>query len=263
MKKTSLIVLLITLLLTSCNPARSDREEDDADNPHINSVSELTDDKLNLFPAALVYKLKSYNSYKSVTKGSTHATGFLIDVTQSIDASVIKGEYSYYDNESHSSIVNTVHAGYYKGDKAVYADNGGAYQKSSIEDYLKIYGTYPLDNSIEGYLIKEGVTVSRLESEQNYKFKVIFDKDKTTTNVKIQMRQFGGLDRDPTFVEDTEMIFTVKEDLTPISMELKSHYKATKVLETDCHQTYTVTYSNFNETIEIPKLNEVISLFSE
>ena len=181
--------------------------------------------------------------------------------TQTISATAIKGEYSFLTNESHSKIVKTAHSAYFKDDKVVYNDNKGKYQSSSLKDYLIRYGSYPFDNSIEGYLIKEGVTVTKEISDTDYKFKLMFDKEICTTNVKIEMRQFGGLDQDPSFIEDIEMLITVKQDLTPITLEFSSHYSAQKIISTDCHQKYTVTYSNFNETIEIPNLEEIISYF--
>ena len=264
MKKRALtLVLSIITCLTGCKKAdQSDREIDDAPlDPGIHSVDEINDSNINSFAAAFLYKLKSYSSYKAVTEGTTHVTGFLTDVTQTISATAIKGEYSFLTNESRSKIVKTAHSAYFKDDKVVYNDNKGKYQSSSLKDYLIRYGSYPFDNSIEGYLIKEGVTVTKETSDADYKFKLMFDKEICTTNVKIEMRQFGGLDQDPSFIEDIEMLITVKQDLTPITLEFSSHYSAQKIISTDCHQKYTVTYSNFNETIEIPNLEEIISYF--
>ena len=77
------------------------------------------------------------------------------------------------------------------------------------------------------------------------------------------MRQFGGLDSDPVFIKDTVMLITVKQDLTPVTLELSSYYSAAKIIETNCHQNYVVTYSNFDEIIQIPNLDEMTSYFSE
>lgn len=265
MKNRSLpLFILAATCLSGCQTQQSSREDNikpsDVD---INSVDDINDSNINSFASAFFYKLKSYSSYKAVTEGSTHATGFLVDVTQTISATVIKGEYSYLSNESHSTMVNTSHVAYYKDNKAVYNDNGASYETSSIEDYLAKYGTYPFDNSIEGYLLNDGVIVTRETSDTDYRFKVKFDKDKCTTNVKIQMRQFGGLDSDPVFTKDTVMLITVKQDLTPVTLELSSYYSATKIIETNCHQNYVVTYSNFDEIIQIPNLDEVTSYFNE
>lgn len=238
-------------------PSSSAIPEIDAEN--------LSDDKLNEFPVRFLGKLASFSSYKSVTQGQTSAEmlGGLIKVDQTIEVTAIKSDYSYLINESHSNLVNTVHIAYYHEDKAVYKDNNGEYQTSSINDYLNIYGTYPLETAIEGYSIAgESIkSVTRMESDNDFKFKLVFDKEKATNNVKIQMKKFGELDDYPVFTEDTIMEITVKKDFTPVSLVLSSHYKATKMMETECTQNYTVTYSMFNETIEIPNFDDVKDKF--
>lgn len=239
-------------------PSSSTKPEVDAEN--------LSDEELNKFPLYFLRKLAGYNSYKAVTQGKTSAEilGGLLKVDQTIDVTAIKSEYSYLINESHSDMVNTIHIAYYFGDKAVYKDNDGDYQVSSISDYLDIYGTYPLETAIEGYCVTgESVkSVTRMESEADFKFKVVFDKENATNNVKIQMKKFGELDDYPTFTDDTVMEITVKKDFAPVSLVLTSHYKATKIMESDCTQNYIVTYSSFDETIEIPNLDEVKNKFN-
>lgn len=58
------------------------------------------------------------------------------------------------------------------------------------------------------------------------------------------------------------MTLTVQNNYTPVKIELDSKYKAKKFLETDCHQTYTVTFSNYNENIEVPDVESVKGLFN-
>ena len=248
---------IISVSSSAVQPSSSVAPEIDADN--------LSDDKLNEFPLYFLRKLAGFTSYKAVTQGKTSAEilGGLIKVDQSIDVTAIKSDYSYLINESHSDMVNTVHIAYYHNDKAVYKDNDGEYQVSSINDYLDIYGTYPLETAIEGYTITgESIkSVTRIESETDFKFKVVFDKEKATNDVKIQMKKFGELDDYPSFTDDTIMEITVKKDFTPVNLVLTSHYKATKIMESVCTQNYTVTYSAFDETIEIPNLDEVKNKF--
>ena len=225
------------------------------------TAGNLSEKQLSKFPSYLVDKLSSYSSYEARTKGETIATVPLLgDVTQTIQVTAIKGTISYLNNESHSSMVDTVHTAYFRRMKTAYQDNDGKLQAASLENYLSIYGTYPFESAIEGYIITGDAvkSVTRTKAGTNYKFTVVFDKEKATNNVKIQMKQFGGLDDYPVFQEDTTMDIIVKNDFTPVSLELRAHYKATKVLETDCAQSYTVSYSSFNETIDIPGLTDEI-----
>ena len=212
-------------------------------------------------------KLSNYTSYKSETHGSTKAKvsilGIPIETEQSIDVEVVKGEYSYLKNESHSSLVNTVHTAYFH-DKDVVSNNGNGYSKTTLSEYLNTYGTYPFDNAIEGYTISEN-SITSIEniSEQgaeNYKFKIVFNTENCTNNVKIQMREFGGLDDYPV-INKVEIVLTVQNNFTPISLDLESDYVAKKGMESSCHQAYTVTFSNFNEAIECPGLSDAIEQF--
>ena len=225
---------------------------------------EIEEKDYKKIPSYLYSKMTTYSSYQSVTKGQTLSDFLGSKITQSIDATAIKGEYSYMKNES-KGMVNTVHEAYYKNQKAVYRDkNSGDFSKSSIEDYLNIYGTYPFDTSIEGYLINEDSikSVEKISHENStYIFKVIFDEEKSTNNVKIQMKKFGGLDEYPVF-SLIEMTFTFSEDFTLKTIDLHSKYKAKKIFSTDCEQTYTVTYSRYNEAIELPDLDSVKDLFN-
>lgn len=209
-------------------------------------------------------KLNKYKSYKSVTKGKTSAQVLFINTDQSIEVTTIKGDYSYMINESHSSFVNTSHTVYFHDGKALFKDNDAKeYSLSPLNEYLKIYGVYPFENTIEGYLSGEGciLSIEKVESENDYKFEISFSPDLATNNVKIQMQKFGGLDDYPVFSE-ISLILTIKNDFTPVSIDLDSKYKAKKTIETSCHQQYTVTFSDFDAEIEIPNLSDVKSKFN-
>ena len=58
------------------------------------------------------------------------------------------------------------------------------------------------------------------------------------------------------------MTLTFGEDFTLSTIALLSKYKAKKFLTTDCEQYYLVTYSNYNENIEVPNLDSVKNLFN-
>ena len=133
-----------------------------------------------------------------------------------------------------------------------------------MNDYLDKYGTYPFGNAIEGYKVTgdaiKSITKMAMAGE-NYRFKLIFDAEKATNNVKIQMKEFGSLDELPTFTDIT-IIMTLQNDYTPVKLDLESHYKAKQGVTTSCTQKYTVTFSNFNENIEVPNLDAVKDKFN-
>lgn len=268
MKKLYLLALSFPILLAGCKGPNERQTPVDPVEPVDPSgedvtASSLKEEELAKFPSLLINKLKTYKSYKQVSKGNTVATVLGMDVDQSIDVTAIKGEYSYLHNASHSDIKDTAHVAYYHENTVVSKDKDTEYEKRSLDEYLKIYGTYPFENTIEGYLLTDGAvkSVSRTKVNDDYQFSLVFNKDKSANNVGIQMQKFGGLDEPPTFEEDINIAITVKEDFTPITLQLSSHYTAKVFLPSDCKQNYTVTYSDFDETIEIPGLSDVQSYF--
>ena len=281
MKKPILLILLTPLMLSACTGGSSSsrsREDDSSSTSSISSsstsedsssvvveplISDLSENEYNKIPENYLNKLRKYNTYKSVTTGETVSHVMFFDVTQKIDVTVIKSEYSYMTNASDSSMYSSYHEAYYHNDKAAYKNKGDDnYTVSSLTDYLNKYGIYPFEHSIEGYKISgDAITSITKEGQEGdtYKFKIVFDKDKATNNVSIQMKEFGELDDYPVF-DDIAITMTLKNDYTPIKLELESHYDAKKMVGTSCHQTYTVTFSDFNADIAVPNLEAIKAL---
>lgn len=229
-------------------------------------VSDLTEADYGLFVGHYLRKMASFSSYKAITKGSTVAKVLFIETTQSIDVTLIKSDYSYLKNESHSSLVNTVHECYFHGKETLYRDeDNGEFSKKTLNEYLDVYGVYPFDQAVEGYdVLSEGCVKSTEKigvEEGVHTFKLTLDVEKSSNNVRIQMKQFGGLDDYPVF-SSIAISVSVEEDYTPKAIQLVSEYKAKKFMESDCRQEYTVTFSSLNETIDVPQLREVREKYS-
>ena len=262
--KHSLILSVISLTLVGCNNKENKTREQDVPqdvDPSI-KVENIEEKDYKKIPSYISSKMNSYSSYKSVTEGET-VTTFIIQVTQSINATAIKGGYSYLKNESHGSFVNTIHEAYYHSSNTIYKDSdSGDFSSSSLDEYLNNYGTYPFDSSIEGYLVNEQYveSVTKVSSENSdYIFKVVLNSETSTNNVKIQMKKFGGLDDYPT-ISLIEMNLLISNDFTLKRIDLHSKYKAKKGVSTNCEQNYTVNFFNYNENIEIPNLDSVKDL---
>ena len=232
--------------------------------PKEKTVADLTEEEYKTIPEIFVSKLESYSSYKAVTSGVTKATVIGITTDQSIEVTAIKGEYSYLNNGSHSNLVNTVHKAYFHNQKACFRDSDkGDYTLDTMVSYLETYGVDPFGHALEGYKIEEEdiLSVTKVESQLDHKFKISFNTETCTAAVGKQMKKFGDLKDVPAFSR-IDITVTLKNDFTPVQLELDSEYKAKKAVlfinvDTDCHQTYTVTYGNIGEAIEIPGLQEV------
>ena len=273
------VFLLSLLLLSSCsnnNESILSRITESDESSSISTTSEipleehylheLEENEYKSFYKYYYQKLTTYKSYKAVTKGVTKSVvlGF-INVDQSIDATVIKNkEYGYFTNASHSDFANTEHEAYYHNDKSVYKDYGeNEYHTSSLENYLNKYGFYFYDHLIEGFIINEE-TITNIainKEEDNYLVSLDLDIETSTNNVKIQMKEFGGLDNYPSF-KNINLKLLLQDDYTPIYIALDASYDASKGVGSSCHQTYQVDFSLYNENIEIPGLEKIKELFN-
>ena len=267
-KRKILLCALIPFALAGCKP-KENKTREVVDDPVVDVLPDITPEQAqevepSKVPALVYSKLASYKSYKAVTSGTTVAKLWGIPVNQTIDVTVLKSDFSYLRNESKGT-VNTVHEAYYHDSKAVYRDKESAdFTVKTLDEYLQIYGTYPFDKGVEGYLINNDAVKSVTKgesSDSNLVYNLEFDPEKSTNNVKIQMQKFGGLDEYPVF-SLIEMKLTVTTDFTLVKLDLHSKYTAKKVMNTDCEQNYTVSYSNYNETLEIPNLESVKALFN-
>ena len=292
MKKYPLLLLLGSLLLTGCsivqeessseledyeepeevepiNDNTSSNGESSEEESNVNLVSKLKKENYNLFPTYYLEKLSSYNSFKTVTSGTTESSVLFVTVNQAINVTAIKnGEYSYQYNKSESNMFSSEHTAYYHNDKAAYKEknskgkNDADYIVTSLDAYLTKFGIYPFANAIEGYItMGEALTnvARKKSSDENFVFKLTLDKEKATKNVKVQMKEFGALDKEPEFSK-IELTLTVKDDYTPVKIDLESKYTAKQGASASCTQKYTVTFSNFNEDIEIPGLDNIKGL---
>lgn len=221
------------------------------------TVADLNSDLSN-FISLYMTKLASFKNYKSVTKGSTKATVLFIETTQTIDVTSIKGEYCYLKNESHGA-VDSVHEAYFHDGNALVKNlNEEQFSKVAMNDYLNSYGVNPYGYNIEGYSINgDAITsISKSATETNA-FEIVFDNEKATNNVRIQMKAFGSLDDYPVF-SSIKVTIHVQENLTPIKYVVEASYNAKRFgIDTACQQKYEVTFSDFDANPEIPNLSEI------
>ena len=238
---------------TSSAESESSSESESTSSEEEVRASDLTAEQYSLFLQRFFQKRNSYDSYQAITAGKTATI-----VDQSIDVTVIKGkEYSYLYNHSKSFFLETAHTCYFHGEKTLSKNKDDRdFALLDLNEYLDIYGVYPFENSLEGYECSGQaiLSINKENAGDNTIFTFNFDPEKATTNVRIQMKKFGNLGDYPKF-SSVKVSVTVQDDFTPVTIDVDTQYKAKMVFETDCHQTYKVTYSRFNEEIEIPDLD--------
>jgi len=264
MKHAAAFLLTLSVLtLASCHTPQGPLSWESEDWPSSSSVyssdasaSEESTTRTKDFITSYMEKLSSLASYKSVTKGTTKAKVLFIETTQTIDVTSIKSEYRYLKNESHGA-VDTVHEAYFHDDATLVKNLGEEkYSPKTLEEYLSAYGVNPYGHNIEGYSVSKEAIVSVEEKEGNSHL-VTFDPAKATNNVRIQMKAFGGLDDYPIF-SHIEILIKTDADLTPLTYNVKADYKARRFgFDSDCHQEYEVTFSEVNQSPEIPNLEQI------
>ena len=209
---------------------------------------------INTIPIKFVDRYACLTGFKSETSGQTVSNVFGLNVTQSIYSVVIKnGERAYLSNKSESSFVKTSITSYFYNGKVNYKYKNDDYKVTDLLTYLGKFGVDPVGRSIEGFKIddKTVLSVESVAVDKDYRFKIVLDPETSADAVKIQAKEFGGLDAYPVF-SSIVLIVTMNNCFDPISIELSTEYKAKLLVETNCKQHYVVTFSDVNGEIAIP-----------
>ena len=209
---------------------------------------------INEIPVIYAYKFAKLPSFVAETNGSTVADVLFISYTQKIYAKIEKsGDVAHYNNKSNSALVNTDHDAYFYGQNAWYL-SGEEYVKTSLEDYLSVFGVNPVGRGIEGYLVTaqtvKSVELIKKTEADDYVFLIELDGEAASSANKVQMKKFGSLSDYPEFLS-LYLTLTVKEDFSPVSIRVKAEYYANFLGKTKCMQDYTVTFTSVNEKVDI------------
>lgn len=201
-------------------------------------VDKFKDEEIPLVFMEKLYRLKHYTKE---TIGETVAT-MIIKYTQKIHNVYTQTEdEKHLITKSNSSLVNVYHEAYFDDMVKVRNDDDDEFVMISYDEYNATYGFMPFSFSIEGFdLVPEAIISS--EKVGDYQYKVVIDASCCSKNVNIQMKKFGKLTDDVEF-KSVEMIITMKEDFTPITIDYKSEYVASVGIKSNCVQSYVVTYT--------------------
>lgn len=216
--------------------------------------SEITDAKEVAF--AFMQKQSELKSYQIDTTGTTVAKS-LISYTQNISNLTIKNGADYFQQATSSSaLVKMEHQAFVNGDKVAYRNAlTGDLLTAAKTDYTDVYGITPDQTAIGGFVINENTlkSASKVEGEAlTYRFDVDVS-DSATSNMKRQMKEFGGLKGYPEFTS-VRLTLTIKDDWTPVSLAVEADYNIDIAVlgKTSCTQKLESTYSKVNEAVTIP-----------
>ncbi len=196
-------------------------------------------------------------SHKLLTKGKTVAS--TMSYTQNIESVEIKsGDVGSVDYKSTSTLVNLYHTVYVKGNDVIYKENNKQGSINNVTDYRKKYGVAPCDGVLGGY----DITLKSLLSASYNKddsgkltMNLSVDGELVSAAMKVQMKQFGGLEALPVF---SKLTFTIVcndgENLSSYSVYAEYAIKKRVVIVTDmtCKMDMTVTVYDYDEKLEFP-----------
>ena len=231
--------------------------------------AKVTPDKVN--PEYAIYytlgQLANATSYESTGTGSS-VTKKIITYTQTTGGRVVKKDGMYYsESTSNSTFVNVRHEAVVKGNNLTYRNDGGSINTTTRQEYVKTYGVTP-DKLLTGHVYNpETVTNAKLAKIENglYYFTFELDKNKSTTILKYQMKQFGGLSNYPTFKENATVTLVINERFYPVSVKYSSKYTVNIAVLGDCNCTETneITFFSFNDNTTIPDESKFVGALNK
>ena len=196
-------------------------------------------------------------SHKLLTKGKTVAS--TMSYTQNIESVEIKsGDIGSVDYKSTSALVNLYHTVYVKGDDVIYKENNKQGSINNITDYRKKYGVAPCDGVLGGYDITlKSILSASYNKDDSGKLTINLsvDGELVSAAMKVQMKQFGGLEALPVF---SKLTFTIVcnngENLSSYSVYAEYAIKKRVVIVTDmtCKMDMTVTVYDYDEKLAFP-----------
>lgn len=257
MKKVILGCLL--LILASCGKKEiivSDLSyEGESNIPQISNINNLNE--LDYLPYLIEDRLNNIKSYTKETTGSTKAK-LIFQFTQNLTSTTSRyNDYYSFESNSNSTLVNSYHKMLEHGKEIKYKENkNDEYTLIDQDSYIKSFGIVPSTNPLEGLILsKESIKeVTLIEENDNKEYKILFDNEYATVNIKKQMIKFGGLKSSPVFSE-IYVTYQIKDDFTPLSLSFHSSYTVDfgGFKNVKCTQNYS---STFNYDVDTSNLIE-------
>lgn len=262
MRKTHLAAILLIFvmmtaaLLIACNPeVPAPAAGQDTVVYGVKKTPDKVDAKTAVF--ATLGTLDEAQSYVSQGNGKTVAQKGYVTYTQNTQSNFVKHGDEYYNRTvSTSTFVNVMHEAFMKGNNVATRKDEGKIVNNTAESYKAVYGVMP-DKLLSGQVFNQDTIIhAELVNQEDGKFtfEIILDKATANSLLCYQMKEFGGLNGYPTFIENTKATLIVDGKFTPISIGYESKYTISiPVLgELDCEENFLTTFGEFGKDNAIP-----------
>ena len=250
MKRVGILVIILVLSFLICGCSRSGELEYINMDDENHSYTKLEDKdflisnfSIDEIPYVFLEKVSRLKIYEKETIGNTIAKK-VIEYNQEIHNLYISSTTEkHLTTKSTSTLANIYHEAYFKDDVVSYREKEkNEFSVISYEEYRSIYGFFPYDRLLEGFVLNEETIIEVKELEKN-KYKISIDGEKAGAYIKTQMKCFGSLSDYPSFSK-VEITIYVDDNIAPISITLHEEYQVSKAIlgKMNCTQDYVVTY---------------------
>jgi len=220
------------------------------------SLESYSDEQIYL---KIVEQLAKSKCYFVEMNGTTTAKKGIITYKQLTNTKLYANDTIFFNEVvSNSSLVNHKHQVYVNHDNVSYFDSSNdGIIKTTKRRYIDKYGKVPSHQQVLNYVVNQNTIVKlyREYLENGYALTFQLDPSLSTIDLKKQMIEFGGLNKEPVF-EEVYLIVNIDKHFELLSFSCKEKYQISKSLigTMNCVQELhsTVYYDGYSE----PNLND-------
>ena len=193
-------------------------------------------------------------NYKTQMSGKTVAS--VMGYTQTINSVVVRdGNVWKSDYTSDSTLVNLLHNLYTQGDKVLYKEKeNGKTTKCTPASYREKFGVLPYDGMFGGYYIaqKNVISAKYTKNSEGLTMELTVDGNAVSSDMKVQMKAFGSLDKMPNFTKLTFKLHCADgENLS--RYETYAEYGIKKTFSMNCTMNLKTVVSDCSEKLTMPE----------
>lgn len=265
MKKKNLILMSTALLFPTLLNLVACKDNNKVSVPDVISgkdtlITEIKDEPNRVDAKTAIFaslgKLSQASTYKKNSISKIESNKGVINYTQNATCEMIKNNDEYYvDSISKSAFVNMEHEAFYKNNKVAYRNEKGEIKNTTYTNYLNVYGVTP-EKLLSGQIFNQDtILFAKLDNytSNEFTYTIVLDKNKSNELLKYQIKEFGGLNSYPSFVDNTEFTLKINGDYTPISYSYSTIYKISIQVLGDliCTETTNAMFTDFNKGVNI------------
>lgn len=245
--------------------------ETETPEPEIETPEEDVDNPSNYTPLEIIDFLTSNlanekNYLKSTIGTSKTLSGFSVE--QEIENNTyVYPEYVYAHYSSDSTVVTFNHKALLYNDIVNYSHAGKLstkwYLDTNKNDYKKQYGILADSVNFTGYVINEETVLDSKYSFEDdcFIFEYNLDLNLSCEDMKVQMKEFGGLVSLPEF-EEIKVTIYLDYEFNILKIQTNEIYNTVKKVivnvDTKLEQNLITTFTKFEDNVNLPNLDKYL-----